>query len=119
MFRLIALGAALLPTVCSGTTTNVQVIDLTDASSGPDAGWLGAPCDPSAADSCAATLGLTCAGEHTSLPEDVYGTCVYACGTSIEVTQCAAWNARCLGADSGSGAPLYGYCVPSDGGTEQ
>jgi hypothetical protein len=124
MHRFIALGLASLPTVCSGSSTTVQLIDLTDAASddagvvdasSSDGGWLGAPCDPADPGTCDSAVGLSCATVHTNLPEDVYGTCVFACGTPIEVSQCAAWGGKCAGGpDSGASLPAYGYCVLDD-----
>jgi hypothetical protein len=125
MHRILAMGLASLPTVCSGTSTSVQVIDLTDAASDDggsivdgsfsDGGWLGAACDPANPSTCDEGVGLTCATVHTNLPEDLYATCVFSCGTSIEVSQCAAWGGKCAGGpESGAGFPAFGYCVLDD-----
>ncbi|MGO8998696.1 MAG: hypothetical protein ACLQVI_35690 [Polyangiaceae bacterium] len=125
MHRFFALALASLPTVCSGSSTNVEIIDLSEAgpedggiddASAYDSGWLGAACNPASdPSSCDSALGLSCGSQHTNLPEDVYGTCVFACGTPIEASQCAAWGGKCAGdADSGADFPLLGYCILSD-----
>jgi hypothetical protein len=124
MSRSIAIAAAFLPTLCGGSSTNVQLIDLTDANPAPPGtAWLGAPCDPAnpAGDAtCNSAVGLACASEHTPSPHDVYGTCTYPCGTTIEAAQCAAWDASCVGADdAGAARPALGYCALLDGGADE